>query len=79
MGMLISYYQYLSHINYSLLTVHGFEQLSYTTNESEALQGINFRPNVKGTGQPVNIGIIAGTIDLEEDMASKLFPIEIFL
>ena len=56
----------------SLHAVHGFEQLSYTTPESEVLQGINFRPNVKGTGQPGNIEIIIGTIDLEEDTASKL-------
>ena len=54
-----------------LHAVHGFEQLSYTTPESDILQGINFRPNIKGTGQPVNIGIITGTIDLEEDTASK--------
>ena len=54
-----------------LYTVHGFEQLSYTTNESVALQGINFHPNVKGIGQRTNIGIISGTIDLEEDTASK--------
>ena len=56
-----------------LHTVHGFEERLYTTDESEALQGINFHPNVKGTGQPVNIGIIYGTIVLEEDTASKLF------
>ena len=31
-------------------TVHGFEQLSYTTPECEKLHGINFRPNIKGTG-----------------------------
>ena len=56
-----------------LCTVHGFEERSYTTNESDALQGINFRPNVKGIGQPGNIGIIVGTIVLEEDTASKFF------
>ena len=55
----------------SLYAVHGFEQLSYTTPESVTLQGVNFRPNVKGTGQPANIGIISGTIVLEEDTASK--------
>ena len=54
-----------------IFTVHGFERLSYTTPESDALQDINFRPNVTGTGQPGNIGIIIGTIDLEEDTASK--------
>ena len=58
-------------VSHSLHAVHGFEQLYYTTNESDALQGINFRPNVKGTGQAVNIGIITGTIVLEEDTASK--------
>ena len=52
-------------------TVHGFEQLSYTTPESDILHGINFRPNVKGTGDAVIISIIVGTIDLEEDTASK--------
>ena len=35
------------------------------------MQGINFHPNLKGTGQAANIGIITGTIDLEEDTASK--------
>ena len=54
-----------------LHTVHGFEQLSYTTPESDILQGINFRPNVKGTGQSLNIGVLSGTIVLEEDTASK--------
>ena len=34
------------------------------------MQGINFRPNIKGTGQPGNVGIISGTIVLEEDTAS---------
>ena len=58
-------------VSHSLHAVHGFEQLSYTTPESDALQGINFRPNVKGTGQPVNIQVIVGMIDLEEDTASK--------
>ena len=58
-------------MNYFLHVVHGFEQLSYTTPESDALQGINFRPNLKGTGQAANIGMITGTIDLEEDTASK--------
>ena len=52
-------------------TVHGFEQLSYTTPESDLLESINFRPNVKGTGQPANIGVLSGTIVLEEDTASK--------
>ena len=54
-----------------LHAVHGFEQLSYTTPESVSLQGINFSPNVKGTGQPDNIGVISGIIVLEEDTASK--------
>ena len=54
-----------------LHAVHGFEQLSYTTPESDSLQGINFRPNVKGIGQPANIGVLSGTIVLEEDTASK--------
>ena len=56
-----------------LHTVHGFEERFYSTSENEALQGINFRPNVKGIGQPDNIGIIVGMIILEEDTASKLF------
>ena len=56
---------------YYLLAVHGFEQLSYTTTESDALQSINFRPNVKGTGDAVIISIIVGTIDLEEDTAGQ--------
>ena len=60
-------------VSHSLHAVHGFEQLSYTTPESNTLQGINFHPNIKGTGQPGNIEIIVGTIDLEEDTASKLF------
>ena len=54
-----------------LLAVHGFEQLSYTTTESDILQSINFRPNVKGTGQPGNIGVISGIINLEEDTAGQ--------
>ena len=55
---------------YYLHAVHGFEQLSYTTPESDILQGINFHPDVKGTGQPGNVQIIFGTIVLEEDTAS---------
>ena len=38
------------------------------------MQGINFRPNIKGTGQPMYIGFITGTIVLEEDTASKFIP-----
>ena len=53
-------------------SLHGFEQLSYTTNESDALQDINFHPNIKGIGQPVKKAIISGTIYLQEDTASKL-------
>ena len=45
--------------------------MSYTTPEGEALQGINFHPNVKGTGQPVSIRIITGTIILQEDTAGN--------
>ena len=59
------------HVYDSLLAVHGFEQLSYTTPESDILQSINFRPNVKGTGQPGNIGVISGIINLEEDTAGQ--------
>ena len=58
-------------VSHSLHAVHGFEQLSYTTLESDALQSINFHPNVKGTGQPASIQAIVGMIDLEEDTASK--------
>ena len=60
-------------IKHYLHAVHGFEQLSYTTPESDISQGINFHPNIKGIGQQKNIGILTGTIVLEEDTASKLF------
>ena len=63
--------QYLAKNVLCIHAVHGFEQLSYTTPESDILQSINFRPNVKGTGQPAYIGLISGTIVLEEDTASK--------
>ena len=75
--VVIVYLKIFNNENYGIMTmhylhaVHGFEQLSYTTPESEALQGINFHPNIKGTGQAVNIAIISGTINLEEDIASK--------
>ena len=58
-------------VSHSLHAVHGFEQLSYTTPESDALQGINFRPNVTGTGRPESVQAIVGMINLEEDTASK--------
>ena len=63
--------QYLAKNVLCIHTVHGFEQLSYTTPESDILQSINFRPNVKGTGHPASIGVISGIIVLEEDTASK--------
>ena len=80
-ALAFSWWKCISCINYFLHAVHGFEQLSYTTPESDALQGINFRPNLKGTGQAANIGIITGTIDLEEDTASKyiLFTLSHFI
>ena len=44
-----------------------------------ALQGINFHPNVKGTGQPVTIAAISDTIDLEEDTASQFIALNLQL
>ena len=69
--------QYLSKTVLCIHTVHGFEQLSYTTPESDILQGISFLPNVKGIGEAEIISIIVGTIDLEEDTASKFISHQI--
>ena len=77
LAVLAACYNLLTHCascSLCLHTVHGFEFVSYTTPESDTLQGIDFHPNVKGNG--TGGVLLQGTIAAREDTGSKLHNIQ---